>query len=102
MRWPRTVTGKAWSARRTVHAAAPVAALVAALVATLGIAMPARAAVLHVAVAANFFGTLHRLAEPYALASGNTLSLSAGSSGQLLAQIRQGAPFDLFFSADAD
>jgi molybdate transport system substrate-binding protein len=68
--------------------------------AILAATTPVRAAVLHVAVAANFFGTLHRLAEPYALMSGNTLSLSAGSSGQLLAQIRQGAPFDLFFSAD--
>lgn len=80
-----------------------VAALSAALMATLALAVaPARAAVLHVAVAANFLGTLHRLAEPYALASDNTLSISAGSSGQLLAQIRQGAPFDLFLSADID
>jgi molybdate transport system substrate-binding protein len=80
-----------------------VTALGAALMATLALAVtPARAAVLHVAVAANFLGTLHRLAEPYALVSGNTLSISAGSSGQLLAQIRQGAPFDLFFSADID
>lgn len=72
----------------------------AALMAIFAIDRPASAAVLHVAVAANFYGTLHRLAEPYALVSDNTLSISAGSSGQLFAQIRQGAPFDLFFSAD--
>lgn len=77
-----------------------VSALTAALMMIFALMTPASAAVLHVAVAANFYGTLHRLAEPYALVSDNTLSISAGSSGQLLAQIRQGAPFDLFFSAD--
>ena len=63
---------------------------------------PALASELHVAVAANFLGTLQKLAVPYQAASGNTLSISGGSSGQLLTQIRQGAPFDLFLSADAD
>lgn len=63
---------------------------------------PALATELHVAVAANFLGTLQKLAVPYQAASGNTLSISGGSSGQLLTQIRQGAPFDLFFSADTD
>lgn len=87
-------------ARARARGAAALGAALAAMFALA--AMPARAAVLHVAVAANFLGTLHRLAEPYALASENTLSISAGSSGQLLTQIRQGAPFDLFFSADTD
>ena len=62
----------------------------------------ASAAELRVAVAANFLGTLQKLAAPYQAASGNTLTLSGGSSGQLYAQIQQGAPFDLFFSADTE
>ncbi|HEY7929610.1 MAG TPA: molybdate ABC transporter substrate-binding protein [Steroidobacteraceae bacterium] len=83
--------------------ATPSAALLATLMATLLLGAPvARAAQLHVAVAANFLGTLQKLAAPYRAASGNTLTISAGSSGQLLAQIHQGAPFDLFFSADAE
>jgi len=72
------------------------------LLATLA-ALPAtavRAAQLHIAVAANFLGPLQKLAERYRQVSGNTLSLSGGSTGQLYAQIQQGAPFDLFFSAD--
>lgn len=63
-------------------------------------ARPTRAAQLQVAVAANFLGTLQQLAQHYRQVSGDTLALSSGSSGQLYAQIRQGAPFDLFFSAD--
>jgi molybdate transport system substrate-binding protein len=63
-------------------------------------ARPAAAEQLQVAVAANFLGTLQKLADSYHRASGNALSLSSGSTGQLYAQIRQGAPFDLFFSAD--
>ncbi|HTT04983.1 MAG TPA: molybdate ABC transporter substrate-binding protein [Steroidobacteraceae bacterium] len=98
-----------WCTRRTALArrarttATLGATLLATLTATLLSGTPAaRAAELHVAVAANFLGTLQKLAGPYQAASGNTLSISAGSSGQLLAQIRQGAPFDLFFSADAE
>lgn len=62
----------------------------------------AAAAELHVAVAANFSGPLQRLAPLYQQSSGNQLIISAGSSGQLYTQIRQGAPFDVFLSADAD
>jgi len=60
------------------------------------------AAQLHVAVAANFLGTLQKLATAYQGASADTLVASGGASGQLYTQIHQGAPFDLFFSADAD
>src|ERR1700749_980701 len=77
------------------HLRGAVATLGAAL-AVIGLlgAAPAFASELHVAVAANFLGTLQKLAIPYQAASGNPLSISAGSSGQLLTQIRQGAPFD--------
>lgn len=54
-----------------------------------------------VAVAANFNGTLQKLAAMYKELSSDTLLLSAGSSGALTAQILNGAPFDVFLSADA-
>lgn len=57
---------------------------------------------LGVAVAANFLGTLQELAPMYQRRSGNRLVISSGSSGQLYAQIKQGAPFDVMLSADSD
>ncbi len=62
----------------------------------------AGAAELHVAVAANFSGPLQKLAPLYQQSSGNQLVISSGSSGQLYTLIKQGAPFDLFLSADVD
>lgn len=74
------------------------------LVALAVAALPAlaSAAEIKVAVAANFNGTLQKLAEMYKSASGHTLVISAGSSGALYTQIVNGAPFDVFFSADAE
>lgn len=73
------------------------------LLALLGAgALPAQSAQLHVAVAANFTAPLERLAPMFEQASGNQLIISAGSSGQLYSQIRQGAPFDVFLSADTN
>jgi molybdate transport system substrate-binding protein len=66
------------------------------------IALPASAEQLNVAVAANFFGTLQKLAPKYQQASGNELVLSSGSSGQFYTQIKQGAPFDVLLSADTE
>jgi molybdate transport system substrate-binding protein len=62
----------------------------------------ARAEELNVAVAANFLGTLQKLAPMYQQATGVHLLLSAGSSGQIYTQIKQGAPFEVFLSADSD
>ncbi len=53
-----------------------------------------------VAVAANFLATLQRLEAPFFEATGYGLRISSASSGQLYAQIRHGAPFELFLSAD--
>jgi molybdate transport system substrate-binding protein len=64
--------------------------------------LPVQAAELHVAVAANFSGPLQKLAPLFQQASGHQLVISAGSSGQLYTQIKQGAPFDVFLSADTD
>ena len=68
----------------------------------LPVALSAGAEQLNVAVAANFFGTLQKLAPKFEQASGNQLLLSSGSSGQFYTQIREGAPFDVLLSADAD
>jgi molybdate transport system substrate-binding protein len=85
-------------ASRRIYSALALAAL---LLGGAGLAArPAAAEQLQVAVAANFLGTLQKLADSYRHTSADTLSLSSGSTGQLYAQIRQGAPFDLFFSAD--
>ena len=78
-------------------AALPALAALAALSAT-----SANADDLDVAVAANFYGTLQRLAPKFEHASGNRLLLSSGSSGQFYTQIREGAPFDVLLSADSD
>lgn len=53
-----------------------------------------------VAVAANFLSTLNVLAAQFEQDSGHTAVVSSGSSGKLYAQIKNGAPFDVFFSAD--
>ncbi len=78
-------------------------AIFSAVAAWLGLAtLPIQAAELHIAVAANFSGPLEKLAPLFQQASGNELVISAGSSGQLYTQIKQGAPFDVFLSADTD
>ena len=56
---------------------------------------------LRVAVASNFLPTLKRLAVDFEKDSGHRLLISSGSSGKLFAQIKQGAPYDVFLSADA-
>lgn len=56
---------------------------------------------LRVAAAANLSGTVERIVQAYASdAPGLKVEISFGSSGALAAQIRAGAPFDLFLSAD--
>lgn len=53
-----------------------------------------------VAVAANFLATLNTIATNFEQDRGYTAVVSSGSSGKLYAQIKNGAPFDVFFSAD--
>ncbi len=53
-----------------------------------------------VAVAANFRATLDEIVTRFEQDTGHTAVVSSGSSGKLYAQIRNGAPFDVFFSAD--
>jgi molybdate transport system substrate-binding protein len=57
---------------------------------------------LRVAAAADLQFALKDLAAKYEKQSGTKLSISFGSSGNFFAQIENGAPFDIFFSADSD
>lgn len=57
---------------------------------------------LNVAVAANFLSTLQRLSPVFERACGHKLLASPGSSGQLYAQIRRGAPYEVLLSADRE
>lgn len=53
-----------------------------------------------VAVASNFASTLALLAEDFKSRSGHDIELISGSTGKLYMQIKHGAPFDVFMSAD--
>ena len=55
-----------------------------------------------IAVAANFAKPVERLAEPFEVQSGHEIKVSTGSTGNLAAQIRNGAPFSVFLSADEE
>ncbi|HEX6903393.1 MAG TPA: molybdate ABC transporter substrate-binding protein [Thermoanaerobaculia bacterium] len=63
---------------------------------------PAAAEEAIVAVAANFSEVAERLAKDFERESGHTLTFVAGSTGKLYAQIANGAPFDVFLSADQE
>jgi molybdate transport system substrate-binding protein len=74
---------------------------VASLVVLLLIASTtASADIVRVAVASNFAGPARDLAAQYEARTGQTVSLSTASTGKLYAQIRAGAPFDVFLAAD--
>ncbi|RRV22594.1 molybdate ABC transporter substrate-binding protein [Pseudomonas sp. o96-267] len=53
-----------------------------------------------VAVAANFTAPIQALAPAFEQATGHKLVASFGATGQFYAQIKNGAPFDVFLSAD--
>ena len=57
---------------------------------------------LNIAVASNFIAPMRKLVEQYQRDSNTIVKLSIGSSGSLHAQIANGAPFQLFFSADQE
>src|SRR5260370_5301077 len=55
-----------------------------------------------VAAAADVNSALTEIAASFKKQTGITVKLSFGASGALAQQIQNGAPFDLFFSADMD
>ena len=56
----------------------------------------------HLAVSSNFSEAMKGIAAAYEKESGHKVVLSFGSTGKHYAQIRNGAPFDAFFAADAE
>ena len=62
--------------------------------------IPAMAADVHVAVAANFTAPIKQIAAGFEKETGHKVVLSFGASGKFYAQIKNGAPFQLFLSAD--
>lgn len=74
----------------------------AALALCIGAVIPAHAADIHIACASNFTGTLEQLAETFERDQPHRLRISSGSTGKFYAQIKNGAPFDIFLSADRE
>lgn len=68
------------------------------LLALLG--APALAADVSAAIAANFTKPAEELGAAFSKQTGDTVSFSFGATGALYTQISQGAPFEVFFSAD--
>lgn len=62
--------------------------------------IPAFAEQVLVAVAANFVPPFHEVAMEFEKSTGHHVEVAAGSSGNLYSQIKNGASFDVFFSAD--
>ncbi len=57
---------------------------------------------INVAAAADLSSALQEVATDYEKRTGVSVKLSFGASGALTQQIQNGAPFDVFFSADMD
>jgi len=68
----------------------------------LGVALPAPAAEIRVAVASNFRNTGRMLAEQFNASHSEQVVMIFGASGKLFTQISNGAPFDIFLSADTE
>lgn len=60
----------------------------------------AQAGEVRVAVAANFAAPMQALAQSFQQTSGHSVATSVGATGQLYAQIKNGAPFDILLAAD--
>ena len=63
---------------------------------------PAFADQVLVAVSANFIPPFREIATEFEKATGHAVRVAAGSSGNFYSQIKNGAPFDVFLSADME
>ena len=72
------------------------------LLAILSMGCYVRAQSVKVAAAADLKFAMTELASQFEKQSGAKLDVTYGSSGNFLTQIQNGAPFDLFFSADSE
>jgi molybdate transport system substrate-binding protein len=71
-----------------------------ALAAAFLVASPAAAAETQVAVAANFAAPMQQIAADFEHETGHRVRIVTGATGNLFAQIENGAPFDVFLAAD--
>ncbi len=74
--------------------------LIAPALLALCASLPAHAGEVQVAVAANFAAPMRAIAADFEKSTGHKAVLSSGSTGKFYAQIRNGAPFDVFLAAD--
>ncbi len=66
------------------------------------LSVPVLAGEVQVAVAANFTAPMKAIAVDFEKATGHKAILSFGASGKFYAQIKNGAPFEVLLSADAE
>lgn len=68
----------------------------------LAVSAPAHGAQLTVAVAANFAAPMKVIASQFETDHGVALKIAYGATGQFYAQIRNGAPFEVFLAGDVE
>ncbi|HYG43939.1 MAG TPA: molybdate ABC transporter substrate-binding protein, partial [Bordetella sp.] len=71
-------------------------------VAAAAMAAAAGAAEVQVAVAANFTAPMQAIVREFEQDTGHKAVAAFGATGQFYAQIKNGAPFEVFLAADAD
>ena len=76
--------------------------LLVVVLAALSSARPAPGQEIAVAAAADLKFAMGELAANFEKQTGNKVNVTYGSSGNFFSQIQNGAPFDLFFSADVE
>src|SRR6185437_532722 len=67
----------------------------------LGLSVAAQAETVSLAVAANFADAAKAIGAAFKTKTGNDVTMSSGATGALYTQISQGAPFEVFLSADS-
>lgn len=72
------------------------------VVIALSLPSAARAQEIRVAAAADLKFAMHDVAAQFEKQTGTKVDVTYGSSGNFFSQLRNGAPFDLFFAADID
>jgi len=84
------------------HTSATILAVVSTLILQLmpTSAIEARAGEITVAAAADLTFVFKEVGARFQNETGNSIKLSFGSSGNFFSQIENGAPYDMFFSAD--
>lgn len=73
-----------------------------ALIHFLLVRAPVYAKEVNVAVASNFSGPAEKIAAEFTAQTGHKILISSGASGKFFAQIQNGAPFEVFLSADQE